>query len=158
MRCGGRALLSAWIPAGPIDAMLAAMGRILGRVTQAPPPERFLWSDPAAVDPLARRAGLALQTTSSAELAIRDSSPEAYVVAGQHHPMALSVRLAFPVLAAVTLGHLGLGLINRAAPQFNLSNIGFTVALVAGCGAFYLVAPAAAALVAQEARTAFAGR
>ncbi len=72
--------------------------------------------------------------------------------------LALSVRLAFPVLAAVTLGHLGLGLINRAAPQFNLSNIGFTVALVAGCGAFYLVAPDAAALVAQAARTAFAGR
>jgi SAM-dependent methyltransferase len=101
MRCGGRALLSAWIPAGPIDAMLAAMGRILGRVTQAPPPERFLWSDPAAVDPLARRAGLALQTTSSAELAIRGSSPEAYVVAGQHHPMALSVR---PVLERAGVG------------------------------------------------------
>lgn len=72
--------------------------------------------------------------------------------------IALSVRLAFPVLAAVTIGHLGLGLINRAAPQFNLSNIGFTVALVAGCGAFYLVAPDAAALAAQAARTAFAGR
>jgi flagellar biosynthetic protein FliR len=71
---------------------------------------------------------------------------------------ALSVRLAFPVLAAVTLGHLGLGLINRAAPQFNLSNIGFTVALVAGCGAFYLVAPSAAVLAAEAARTAFARR
>jgi flagellar biosynthetic protein FliR len=80
------------------------------------------------------------------------------VVSDGAEAMALSVRLAFPVLAAVTLGHLGLGLINRAAPQFNLSNIGFTVALVAGCGAFYLVAPDAAALVAQAARTAFAGR
>lgn len=71
---------------------------------------------------------------------------------------ALSVRLAFPVLAAVTLGHLGLGLVNRAAPQFNLSNIGFTVALLAGCGAFYLVAPGAAVLAAEAARTAFARR
>jgi flagellar biosynthetic protein FliR len=71
---------------------------------------------------------------------------------------ALSVRLAFPVLAAVTLGHLGLGLINRAAPQFNLSNIGFTVALLAGCGAFYLVAPSAAVMAAEAARTAFARR
>ena len=71
---------------------------------------------------------------------------------------ALSVRLAFPVLAAVTLGHLGLGLVNRAAPQFNLSNIGFTVALLAGCGAFYLVAPSAAVLAAEAARTAFARR
>jgi hypothetical protein len=50
---------------------------------------------------LASRAGLALQTTSSAELAIRDSSPEAYVVAGQHHPMALSVR---PVLERAGVG------------------------------------------------------
>lgn len=71
---------------------------------------------------------------------------------------SFGVRLAFPVLAAVTLGHLGLGLINRAAPQFNLSNIGFTVALVAGGAAFYLVAPGAALFVAQTARTAFAGR
>jgi flagellar biosynthetic protein FliR len=72
--------------------------------------------------------------------------------------IALSVRLAYPVLAAVTLGHLGLGLVNRAAPQFNLANIGFTIALLAGCGAFYLVAPGAALLAAEAARTTFAGR
>ena len=72
--------------------------------------------------------------------------------------IALSVRLAFPVLAAVTLGHLGLGLVNRAAPQFNLANIGFTVALLAGCAAFYLIAPGAAVLAAEAARTAFARR
>lgn len=72
--------------------------------------------------------------------------------------IALSVRLAFPVLAAVTLGHLGLGLVNRAAPQLNLSNIGFTIALLAGGTAFYMVAPNAALLAAQAARTAFAGR
>lgn len=80
------------------------------------------------------------------------------VVADGAASIALSVRLAFPVLAAVTLGHLGLGLVNRAAPQFNLSNIGFTIALLAGCGAFYLVAPGAAVLAAEAARTAFARR
>ena len=80
------------------------------------------------------------------------------VIADGAASFALSVRLAFPVLAAVTFGHLGLGLINRAAPQFNLSNIGFTVALVAGCGAFYLVAPSAAVMAAEAARTAFARR
>jgi SAM-dependent methyltransferase len=92
---GARAFLSAWIPAGPIDAMLAAMGRILGRLTQAPPRKRFPWSDAAVVDPLASRAGLSLQRTSFHELAIRDTSPEAYVAAGQDHPMAMAVR---PVL------------------------------------------------------------
>ena len=70
---------------------------------------------------------------------------------------ALAVRIAFPVLAAVTLGHMALGLLSRAAPQLNLSNIGFTVALVAGGAAFYLIAPGAAVVAAQAARTAFAG-
>jgi flagellar biosynthetic protein FliR len=80
------------------------------------------------------------------------------VIADGTETFALSVRLAFPVLAAVTLGHVGLGLLNRAAPQLNLSNIGFTVALIAGGAAFYLVAPGAAVMAAQAARTAFAGR
>jgi flagellar biosynthetic protein FliR len=70
--------------------------------------------------------------------------------------MALSVRLAFPVLAAVTLGHLGLGLLSRVSPQLNLSNVGFTVAILAGGAAFYLIAPMAATMAAQAARTAFA--
>jgi SAM-dependent methyltransferase len=97
LRVGGRVYLTAWIPAGPIDAMLTAMGRVLGRVTQAPPPQRFPWSDASSVQAIAREAGLSLQTTTTADLAIRDSSPEAYVAAGQEHPMALAVQ---PVLAA----------------------------------------------------------
>ena len=35
---------------------------------------------------------MALKSTVSGELAIRDTSPEAYVAAGQHHPMALAMR------------------------------------------------------------------
>ena len=101
LRPGGRVLLSAWIPAGPIDAMLGAMGRILARVSQAPPPQRFPWSDPAAVGPLAARHGLALEATTAAELTIRDSSPEAYVLAGQEHPMAVAVR---PVIERAGIG------------------------------------------------------
>ncbi len=79
------------------------------------------------------------------------------VIADGTETFALAVRLAFPVLAAVTLGHLGLGILNRVAPQLNLANIGFTVALVAGGAAFYLIAPGAAVLAAQAARSAFAG-
>lgn len=92
LRPGGRVLVSAWVPAGPIDAMLGAIGRILARVSQERPPQRFMWSDPAAVGPLASQAGLKLQTTTRSRLAIRDSSPEAYVLAGQEHPMALAAR------------------------------------------------------------------
>jgi SAM-dependent methyltransferase len=97
LRPGGRAYLSAWIPAGPIDAMLTAGGRVVARVTQAPPRRRFPWSDRSAVDALARGAGLSLQSTTSAALAIRDSSPEAYLAAGREHPMAVAAE---PALAA----------------------------------------------------------
>ena len=79
------------------------------------------------------------------------------VIADGTESFALAVRLGFPMLAAATLGHLGLGLLNRAAPQLNLSHIGFSVALVAGGVAFYLVGPKAAVLAAQAASTAFAG-
>jgi len=95
LRTGGRALLTAWVPAGPIDAALGAMNRIVGRITQAPPRERFAWSDADALSPLATQAGLMLESTTSLELAIRGSSPEAYHAVGQEHPMALAVR---PVL------------------------------------------------------------
>jgi SAM-dependent methyltransferase len=48
VRRGGRVLISAWVPTGPIDAMLSAAAA-LGRVVQARPPARFPWSDEAAV-------------------------------------------------------------------------------------------------------------
>jgi SAM-dependent methyltransferase len=89
---GARVFVSAWVPAGPLNDMLAAMGRVLARVTQAPPTPRFAWSDAAAVEAVARDAGLVLQATTPAELPIRDASPEAYVTGGEEHPMALGVR------------------------------------------------------------------
>jgi SAM-dependent methyltransferase len=92
LRPGGRALLTAWVPAGPIDAALAAMNRIVGRITQAPSRERFAWSDATAVGALATEAGLVPESTTTADLAIGGSSPEAYLAVGQEHPMALAVR------------------------------------------------------------------
>jgi SAM-dependent methyltransferase len=92
LRPSGRVLITAWIPAGPIDAMLAAMRRIVGRVDHGPPPRRFPWADPEAVASLAAEAGLALDGTTQAEFPIRAASPEAYVAAGQEHPMFLVVR------------------------------------------------------------------
>ena len=92
LRPEGRAFVTAWVPAGPIDAMLAAMGRIVGRVTGSPSPKRFAWSDPDALATLAGGAGLTLADTTEGQLAIRATSPEAYVAAGEDHPMALAVR------------------------------------------------------------------
>jgi SAM-dependent methyltransferase len=87
---GARVFITAWIPAGPIHEMLAAMGRVLARVTEAPASPRFAWSDAAAVKALARDAGLTHQSTIKAQLAIRAASPEAYVDAGREHPMWLA--------------------------------------------------------------------
>jgi flagellar biosynthetic protein FliR len=67
---------------------------------------------------------------------------------------ALAVRLSFPVLAAVLLGHVASAIANRMAPQLSLQHIGFSVAIIAGGGAFYLVAPSIADAVARAALTA----
>jgi flagellar biosynthetic protein FliR len=70
---------------------------------------------------------------------------------------ALSVRIAYPVLAAVMVGHLVLGVLGRTAPQLGLGNVGFALGILAGGGAFYLVAPAAAEIAARAAIAALAG-
>jgi flagellar biosynthetic protein FliR len=67
---------------------------------------------------------------------------------------ALAVRLSFPVLAAVLLGHVASAVASRMAPQLSLQHIGFSIAIVAGGGAFYLVAPAVADSVARAALAA----
>jgi flagellar biosynthesis protein FliR len=70
---------------------------------------------------------------------------------------ALAVRLAFPVLAAVLLGHVTMAVTSRMAPQLSLQHVGFSVALLAGGGAFYLLAPTIAEGVARAAVAALAG-
>jgi flagellar biosynthetic protein FliR len=80
------------------------------------------------------------------------------VVAESARSAALAVRLAFPVMAAVTFGNIAFGLLGRVAPQINLQSIGFGLAIFAGGGALYFVAPGAAEIAAQAARTAFAAR
>jgi flagellar biosynthetic protein FliR len=71
--------------------------------------------------------------------------------------IALAVRMAFPIMAAVLLGHATMGVLNRMAPQLGLSNVGFSVALLSGGLALYLSAPAVAELVARAAVAAFQG-
>jgi SAM-dependent methyltransferase len=97
LRPDGRAFISAWIPAGPINDMLAAIGRVAGRITPAQPPPRFAWADPDVLGPAARDAGLRLRCTTSDRLAIRDASPDAYFAGTGEHPMGLATR---PVIEA----------------------------------------------------------
>jgi flagellar biosynthetic protein FliR len=70
---------------------------------------------------------------------------------------ALAVRLAFPVMAAVLLGHALVALLGRMAPQLSLAHVGFSVAILAGGIALWLAAPAAAELAARAAVAAFPG-
>ncbi|HVE86082.1 MAG TPA: flagellar biosynthetic protein FliR [Myxococcales bacterium] len=66
----------------------------------------------------------------------------------------LSVRLAFPVIAAGLFGHAAFGLLNRAAPQMNLSSIGFAVSLATGGLALSLAGPEIARACASAALAA----
>ncbi len=94
LRPTGRAIVSAWVPDGPIDAMLAAVGQIVARVTGNRPAPRLAWHDPAVVASLAHAAGLALDTTTRHLLPIRARSVEAYVDAGADHPVAAAIMPA----------------------------------------------------------------
>ncbi|HEY0712116.1 MAG TPA: flagellar biosynthetic protein FliR, partial [Polyangia bacterium] len=78
------------------------------------------------------------------------------IIAEAAHATNLSIRLSFPIMAAVLFGYVGAGLLGRTAPQLNLNNIGFGVALLCGGAAIYYVSPYFAEIVAQEARTVFA--
>lgn len=63
--------------------------------------------------------------------------------------LSLGARASFPLLVAVTSGHLVMGLAGRFAPQINLQSIGFTVAILAGGASLTLFGPGACELIAR---------
>jgi SAM-dependent methyltransferase len=94
LRPDGRALVSAWVPAGPIDAMVGVFGRAIAEATGRAP-KRFAWHDVVAVRELAADSG-ARVLVHEGELSISAESPEAYFDANEHqHPMSVAGR---PVL------------------------------------------------------------
>jgi SAM-dependent methyltransferase len=89
-----RALLSVWVPAGPIDAMVGAFGRAMAAATGSTP-SRFAWHDPEAVAELAARHNAGV-TVHDGLLSITAESPEAYFTRNEQlHPMSVAGR---PVL------------------------------------------------------------
>ena len=87
----GRGFISVWVPAGPMDAMVGVFMRAVSEVTGSRP-NRFAWSDEAAVTGLAARHGASVRW-HDASLAISADSPEAYLATHeQKHPMSLAVR------------------------------------------------------------------
>ena len=68
---------------------------------------------------------------------------------------ALAIRMAFPVLVAVFFGQVALGVVGRTVPQLNVNTLGFSVTILAGGGALYVLASPIAELAARTAVTAF---
>lgn len=64
--------------------------REVPRVAPGPPANRFPWYDPDALAPVARAAGLELRSTQASTLAIRGSSPEAYLARARLDPRAVA--------------------------------------------------------------------
>jgi SAM-dependent methyltransferase len=91
LRPGGRALLTAWEPAGAIHEMAAVMARGVSVATGASRP-RFAWHDPAAMRRLAARHGASVDFHAG-EIAFVGRSPEDYLAAGEsEHPLSVAAR------------------------------------------------------------------
>lgn len=91
LRVRGRALVSAWIPGGPIHEMLGVMTRAVGEATGR---ERrpFPWYDPDAITELAGRHG-AVARFHEGRLVIVGVSPEDYFALGEaNHPMSVAAK------------------------------------------------------------------
>jgi SAM-dependent methyltransferase len=88
---GGRALVSAWRPEGPVNAMVGVLAR---GVAEASGPRRtpFAWHDPDAVRDLAAPHGATVEAEDGG-LVIEGASPEAYFADGEtYHPMSVTAR------------------------------------------------------------------
>lgn len=88
---GARGLLSVWVPAGPIDAMVSVCARAVARISGSAP-QRFPWHDGAVVEQLAQRHGATVRCHEG-NLRITAESPEAYLATmEQTHPMSVAMR------------------------------------------------------------------
>jgi SAM-dependent methyltransferase len=91
LRAGGRALISVWVPAGPIDALVGEFARATAQATGSAP-ERFAWHDGAAVSELAAAHGAEVRLHPG-ELVATASSADAYFAAHEREdPMSLAGR------------------------------------------------------------------
>jgi SAM-dependent methyltransferase len=90
MRSDGRAFVSAWVPAGPIDAMVGVFARAIAAAVGSSP-SRFSWHDTRAVGELAARHNADVRYHDG-ELKIVAESPEAYFAANEQHPMSVAGR------------------------------------------------------------------
>jgi len=92
LRSGGRALLSAWVPRGPIHDILGVFSEAVAEASGQTPPARFAWHDPAAIAALTGAHGAEV-TAHDEQLAIGAPSPEEYLALGESdHPLSAGRR------------------------------------------------------------------
>jgi len=88
---------------------------------------------------------IVLKGLSASLAALPLGSPPGFAAPALTHAtatlIATAVRMAAPVVAAVLLADLALGLLTRAAPQMNLLAIGFPIKLAVGLWATLLALP-----------------
>jgi SAM-dependent methyltransferase len=90
LRPGGRALLSVWVPTGPVDAMVGVFIRAVAEVMGSTGGPRFAWHDPEAVGGVAARHGADVDVFEGAIEFVAES-PEAYLAVNEaHHPMSIA--------------------------------------------------------------------
>jgi SAM-dependent methyltransferase len=91
LRPGGRALVSAWEPAGALDAMVGAFRRAAAAASGGGA-QRFPWHDRSAIAALAASQGV-MASFHAASISFRGESPERYLGAHEeHHPMSVAMR------------------------------------------------------------------
>ena len=94
LRPGGRALLTAWVPEGPIDEMLTVIRRGVVEATGTSP-ATSPWDEPDVITGLVHEVEPRARVRfEHAEVTIERSSPEAYLDGIEHHPMGLATRPA----------------------------------------------------------------
>jgi SAM-dependent methyltransferase len=87
---GGRALVTSWIPEGPVDAAIGVLMRAVACAV-GPMPPRFPWHERDAVAELVARAG-AKVTFEDASVSVTAGSLEEYFARGAVHPMTVSFQ------------------------------------------------------------------
>jgi len=91
LRPGGRALFTAWVPEGPLDAMVGVLMRAVAEAV-GPPPRPFPWHDPEAVGEMADRHGARVSVQPS-RISFRARSPAAYFARFEaDHPTSVTFR------------------------------------------------------------------
>jgi SAM-dependent methyltransferase len=91
LRPNGRALVSAWVPTGPIATLMGVFGRAMAAATGSTP-QRFAWHERDAVAEVAGRYGASVDAYDG-EIEFSAESPEAYFAAQEeNHPMSLATR------------------------------------------------------------------